>query len=306
MNADINITDIRAFVLIVKAGSFTAAAEQLLCSRSHLSKQLSQLESALGVKLIIRTTRTQRLTEQGKLFFEQCSRSFNGIEHAIEQVIDDANTVKGQININCVGGYIGEDIIAQLVNGFIQQCPDVRVNLDFSSRRVDLIAGEFDIVFRMGQLEDSNLIAQKLMDIEICTLASPGYLQGNELLSHPKELKNHQCITGSLSTWSFTHIKAPNNKVDVVVDGAFSCKNGRAMINSALAGNGIVRLPYLYCHKEVANGLLAPVFSDWTVEKSPFYLVYVQDKYQPARLKTFINFVRSNISQYIPSVKNVR
>jgi len=300
MNLDINITDIRAFILIVKAGSFTAAAEQLLCSRSHLSKQLAQLESALGVKLIVRTTRTQRLTEQGKSLFEQCSHAFDGIDYAIGQAINDANTVKGLININCVGGYIGEDIIASLVNDFIQQCPDVRVNLDFSSRRVDLIAGEFDIVFRMGRLEDSNLIAQKLMDIEICTLASPSYLQENSPLSHPKDLKLHQCITGSLNNWSFTHDKEPRNIVDVMVDGAFSCKNGRAMINSALAGNGIVRLPYFYCHKEIANGKLIPVFSDWSVAKSPFYLVYVQDKFQPARLKTFVDFVRKNISKYAP------
>lgn len=300
MNTDINIADIRAFVLIVKAGSFTAAAEQLLCSRSHLSKQLSQLESALAVKLLIRTTRTQRLTEQGKLFFEQCSRSFDGIDYAIEQAIDNANTVKGLININCVGGYIGEDIITPLINDFMKECPDVRVNLDFSSRRVDLIAGEFDIVFRMGQLEDSNLIAQKLLDIEICTLASPGYLAKNTPLLLPKDLKKHQCITGSLSSWTFTSVKAANKKVDVAVDGAFKCKNGRAMINSALAGNGIVRLPYFYCHKEIANGALTPVFSEWIVPKSPFYLVYVKDKFQPARLKSFIEFVRSNISQYTP------
>ncbi|KGJ91676.1 LysR family transcriptional regulator [Colwellia psychrerythraea] len=298
MNLEINITDIRAFVLIVKAGSFTAAAEQLLCSRSHLSKQLSQLESALGVKLITRTTRSQRLTEQGKLFFEQCSCSFDGVERAIEQAIDDASEVKGLININCVGGYIGEDIIAPLVNDFIQQCPDVRVNLDFSSGRVDLIAGEFDIVFRMGQLEDSNLIAQKLLDISIGTLASPRYLKDNGQLSHPKDLKQHQCITGSLNSWTFSSVITPITKIDVTVNGQFKCKNGRAMINSAVAGNGIVRLPYLYCHKEITNGALVPIFTDWAVPESPFYMVYVQDKYQPARLRAFIDFVRNNIAQY--------
>ena len=70
------------------------------------------------------------------------------------------------------------------------------------------------------------------------------------------------------------------------------------MINSALAGNGIVRLPYLYCQQEIANGTLTSVFTDWAVAKSPFYLVYVQDKYQPARLKAFIDFVRNNIARY--------
>jgi DNA-binding transcriptional LysR family regulator len=90
-------------------------------------------------------------------------------------------------------------------------------------------------------------------------------------------------------------------EIDVAVDGSFKCKNGRAMINSALAGNGIVRLPYLYCHNEIASGELVPVFNDWRVAKSPFYLVYVQDKYQPARLKTFIDFVRTHIVKYTPT-----
>lgn len=139
------------------------------------------------------------------------------------------------------------------------------------------------------------------MDIEICTLASPSYLQGSGQLSHPKDLKQHQCITGSLNTWSYNSIKTPTTKVDVVVDGPFKCKNGRAMINSALVGNGIVRLPYFYCHQEIANGTLIPVFTDWAVAKSPFYLVYVQDKFQPARLKSFIEFVRANISKYLPT-----
>ncbi|PKG37475.1 LysR family transcriptional regulator [Psychromonas sp. Urea-02u-13] len=298
MNADLNITDIRAFVLIAKAGSFTAAAELLSCSRSHLSKQLTQLESSLGVKLIIRTTRTQRLTEQGKVFFEQCSRSLEGIDQAIEQVIDSASAVKGVININCVGGIIGEEIITPLINDFINAYPEVRINLDFSSRRVDLIAGEFDIVFRMGALEDSNLIAKKLIDMPICTLASPQYLQQKGQLTHPSDLKHHQCITGTVNHWRYFNILTPDKKIEVSVDGAFKCKNGRSMIFSALAGNGIVRLPLLYCFKEIDEQKLLPVFKDWDSPISPFYLVYLQDKYQPARLKTFIQFVNSHITRY--------
>ena len=305
MNNDINLADIRAFVVIAKAGSFTAAAELLNCSRSHLSKQLSQLESALGVTLITRTTRSQYLTAQGKQFYQHCSHSFDGIAGAIEQTIDDISAISGQININCVGGYIGEDIIAPLINDFISHHPNVRVNLDFSSRRVDLIAREFDAVFRMGQLEDSNLIARKLCDIAISTVASPDYLQRHGNISHPRDLKHHQCITGSLSHWSFCDLNTPDNKFDVAVDGSFSCKNGRAMKNSALSGNGIARIPLLYCQQEIAQGKLVQVFKHWQVPQTPLYLVYVRDRYQPARLKSLIEFVNQNFSRYISNLRNI-
>ena len=303
MNLDISITDIRAFVLIAKAGSFTAAAEYLGCSRSHLSKQLTLLESSLGLKLIIRTTRTQRLTEQGKLFFEQCHRSFIGIDHAIEEAIDSASTIKGIININCVGGIIGEEMITPLINDFICHYPDVSINLDFSSRRVDLIAGEFDLVFRMGELQDSNLIAQKLMDMPIVTVASPSYLQKHTPLTHPAQLRTHQCITGTVNHWRFKHLTQVRETIDVTVDGALKCKNGRAMLFSALAGNGIVRLPKLYCQQQLQEKKLLPVFEQWHASSTPLYLVYVQDKYQPTRLKTLIDFIKTNINQHM-NVKN--
>lgn len=298
MNVDFNITDIRAFVLIAKEGSFTAAAELLSCSRSHLSIQLSQLEASLDVKLIIRTTTSQCLTEQGKLFYEQCSRALDIIDQAIVQVMDDASAIKGGINVNCAGGIIGEEIITPMINDFIKQYPDVKVDLDFSDRCEEIVTGEFDIVFSMGSLDDSNLTETKLIDIPLSTLASPEYLQMNGQLTHPTELEKHDCITGKVNHWNYYNIESPNNKVDVNVKGAFKCKNGRAMISSAIAGNGIIRLPFLYCYKEIAEQKLLPVFIQWNSPVSPFYLIYLQDKYQPARLRAFIEFVNTNIAKY--------
>jgi DNA-binding transcriptional LysR family regulator len=301
MNKDINLSDVRSFVVIAKSGSFTAAAELLMCSRSHLSKQLLQLENTLGVKLITRTTRTQRLTEQGRHFFDQCNQALHVIDNAVENTMNNAETIKGNININCVGGFIGEEMIASLVNDFLKSNPNITINLDFSSRRVDLIAKEFDVVFRMGQLEDSNLIGRKLIDIPISLLASPSYLKSNAKLNQPNDLSQHQCITGSLNEWTFCNMKQPSEIVKVTVGGSFTCKNGRAMLNSALAGNGITRLPSFCCHKEISEGLLVPVFTQWAITETPLYLVYVKDKFQPQRLKSFIQFTRDNISNYIPS-----
>lgn len=285
------LDDLKAFSEIAKYGSFTKAAEAMQCSRSHLSKQLNQLESELGVSLIIRTTRAQRLTEQGQLLFSQCQQAFNTLDNALEKTIEKAQQLHGNININCVGGYLGEDIIATLIGQFLQQHPEITINLDFSSERVDLLAGQFDLVFRMGTLQDSGLIARKLMTIHNGVFASPDYLQAHGTPSHPKDLAKHHCITGSVSHWSFQQINDNKKIQDVNVSGSIRCRNGRVMKNLALAHNGIARLPYYYCREELNNNQLISVFNDWKLADTPLYLIYQKDPYQPLRLTVFIQFV---------------
>lgn len=298
-NNQINLADVRAFVVIAKAKSFTLAAEQLSCSRSHISKQLLSLEQALGVKLIIRTTRSQRLTEQGKLFFEKSFRALDEIDAAVEKVLDSSDSIQGTIKINCVGGVIGENIVTTLVNDFISQHPKINITLDFSSQRVDLISGEFDLVFRMGHLADSNLVARKLTDITVSTVASPDYISRHGVLSHPQDLHQHACITGSVKQWQFHHKQHSNEQLDVMVTGQIQCKNGRTMMASALAGNGIIRVPNLYCREDLKAGTLVNVFDDWRVSSTPLYLVYAKDKFQPTRLKSIIEFITTNFTHYI-------
>jgi len=296
---NINLEDIKAFALIAQHGSFTAVSELLLCSRSHLSKQLNKLEANLGVKLITRTTRTQKLTQAGKLFYEQVNQGLFTINNAIEQVLESSEEISGSLNINCVGGVIGEEVITKLISDYTKLHPKVAINLDFSSRRVDLVAGEFDLVFRMGQLQDSSLMCRKLADLPIKTLATSNYLKNSEKLSHPKDLKNHQCITGSVKHWSFLNKKDASVQVDIAIEGQFQCKNGRAMLINALADNGIVRLPALYCKQELESGELISVFEDWEIPDTPLYMVYVQNKYMPNKLKSFIEFVKANFNTYL-------
>jgi DNA-binding transcriptional LysR family regulator len=283
---------------LAQAGSFTKAAEQLFFSRSHISKQLSQLEADLGVTLLIRTTRTQHLTPQGDAFYQRCQNSLNGIEHAIERVIESADTLAGRIKINSVGGYIGEEVIAPLVHDFMNQYPQINIELDFTSKRVDLIGGEFDFVFRMGALTDSALIARELTSIDSDTFVSPGYLAKHGVPKCPQELIDHRCITGSVRHWAFINNKT-NDSLDIPIEGHLICKNGKIMVSAALAGNGIIRVPKLYCTKEIAAGLLQPLFSDWHIAAIPFYLVYVQDKRPPQRLSVFKEYVIQNFAKYM-------
>lgn len=287
----INLADIRSFVLIAQLGNFTKAAEALDVSRSHVSRQISQLEKQMGVTLLMRTTRMLKLTDAGKTFYQQCEKALNDIDQALLTAVEDIEVLQGELKINCVGGYLGEEVIAQVASDFMRLHPQITINLDFSSHRVDLIEDEFDIAFRMGKLEDAGFIARKLMNIEMGTLASPNYLARNESLSHPKQLNSHQCLTGSVKRWSFEHTSLQQS-YDVHVNGHLQCKNGRVLLKGALDGNGIIRVPVIYCQQEIKQGALKEVFTDWRVPSVDFSMIYHRDRYQPKRLKLFIEFVK--------------
>lgn len=287
----INLADIRSFVLIAQLGNFTKAAEALDVSRSHVSRQISQLEKQMGVTLLMRTTRMLKLTDAGKTFYQQCEKALNDIDQALLTAVEDIEVLQGELKINCVGGYLGEEVIAQVASDFMRLHPQITINLDFSSHRVDLIEDEFDIAFRMGKLEDAGFIARKLMNIEMGTLASPDYLARNESLSHPKQLNSHQCLTGSVKRWSFEHTSLQQS-YDVHVNGHLQCKNGRVLLKGALDGNGIIRVPVIYCQQEIKQGALKEVFTDWRVPSVDFSMIYHRDRYQPKRLKLFIEFVK--------------
>lgn len=300
-----SLNDIRTFVTIAEQGSFTKAAQILQSSRAHVSRQLAQLEDQLGVQLIIRTTRAQRLTPVGEQFFKQCTNSLQGINQAVMAAKDDTKQIQGSIRINCVGGVIGEDILTRIISDFTQQYPDIDVELDFTSTRVDLIAEAFDLVVRMGELQDSGLIARKLTNIKVQVLASPSYLAKHAPIHHPKALEEHNCITGSIKRWRFhqqgqdnnLQSNAQSNAIEVHVHGNFSCKSGRAMLNAAKQGNGIVRLPELYCTEELNNQQLMPVLNaasnegQWYSPDVPLFLLYHRNSYQPRRLQLFIEYI---------------
>lgn len=311
MNNNLPLGDIKAFLAIAHHGSFTKAAQALQVSRAHLSRQLNQLEHQLNVQLLIRTTRSQRLTEAGKQFFEQCQTFMQGIEQAIEATQNQNQQISGHISINSVGGMIGEELLSQVVSEFMAQHPKVNIEVDFSSERVDLIANEFDLVLRMGHLEDSSLIARKITELPIGTWASPEYLKrsvnkGNHhKLDHPKQLLNHNCLTGSVRRWQF-HSTSRNKEapIEVSVNGSFNCKNGRALLSAAINHQGIVRLPLIYCHSALQQQKLVGVFDDWQCPAVPLFLLYHKNPFMPPRLTLLIDHIYQSFVAIFANEKN--
>ncbi len=313
MNNNLPLGDIRAFIAIAQHGSFTKASHVLQVSRAHLSRQLNQLEQQLNVQLLIRTTRSQRLTQAGKQLFEQCLISMQGIEQAIEATQDQNQKISGHIRINSVGGMIGEDLLSQIISEFMALHPSVNIEVDFSSERVDLIANEFDLVLRMGHLEDSGLIARKITELPIGTWASPDYLKRQALknghdknkskLDHPKQLLHHNCLTGSVQRWQFHPKLDDKSPIEILVKGNFNCKNGRALLNAALNHQGIVRLPLVYCQHAVQQQKLVAVFKDWQCSAVPLFLLYHKNPFMPPRLTLLIDHIYQMFVTYFANEK---
>lgn len=296
---NLNLADIKAFVEIADSGSFTQAAEHLGVSRSHVSRQLSALEKHMGVSLMLRTTRSLRLTEAGHGFYQRAKKSLLELNQAVAETIDNSENIRGTIKLNCVGGPIGEDLIAKLASEFMLQYPEIVIELDFSSHRIDLISEHFDIAFRMGELDDASFVGKKLCDLKIETLASPQLLTQFPDLSSPKELEHIPCLTGSVTQWKFQHKDDPSKTLEIPVTGRLNCKSGRALVQGAIAGNGVIRVPIMYCPNEIAEGKLLPAFESWQIPLVPFYAIFHKERYQPARLRAFIDYISDHFSSSI-------
>lgn len=289
MNNNISLLDIKAFVAIVSHGSFTNAAEALGSSKAHLSRQLNQLERTLGIQLLIRTTRTLKLTEQGERFYSRSQAALIEIEQAASDALEQNASMSGLIRINSLGGAFGEEYLSQAIAEFSLCYPDIRIDVSFDSKQVSLIEDEFDLVIRSGNLPDSRMIARHLMDMDVGVFCSPNYLQGTSSPTHPGQLKEHHCLTGTIDKWVFTHSNGESQTVQIVPSA--SCANSRVLLTYAIKGMGICRLPSRYAETHLRSGKLVHAIEGWSVVPIPIHLIYHMNRYQPEKLKILIQFL---------------
>lgn len=282
------LADIRAFVMTAEAGSFTRAALTLGVSRSQVSKQVTALEAALGVTLMVRSTRSLRLTQSGNLLHEQCRGALGNMAQAVALAREERDAMCGRIRLNSVGGPVGECLLAPAVHAFMQAWPQIEVELDFSSHRVDLIRDDFDIALRMGPLEDAEFVARPLIRLPFVVVASPQYLAHHGWPQQPRDLTKHHCLTGSVTRWSFTATDVSASPCDIEVGGHLQCRNGHVLVSGALAGNGIIRVPRLYCDHAIASGELVQILHEWKIPEVPVSLIYHRERHRPSRMVRLI------------------
>ncbi|MCO1336288.1 LysR substrate-binding domain-containing protein [Microbulbifer sp. OS29] len=284
---------IRAFILVADAGSFTAAARDNGYSKANLSQLVTELETALGIQLLYRTTRQLRLTEIGEGYYCRCKQAMQQLDSAAEWACESKGGVEGKIRINAVGGVIGEDLIAPLVIDFQQANPGVRVHLDFSSTRVNLIEDQYDLVIRMGALTDSSLIVRKLHSIKTCYVASPSFLQKHGPIAKPADLASVPLISGSVDQWLLTRDKSQQV---VQVDNSTKLVSGRVMHRAALTGLGVTRLADIYVQADINSGRLVEILPGWS-ESTELSMVCPPLRHQLARVRNLMQWLKEGFSE---------
>src|SRR3990167_8741777 len=222
------------FVAVAECGQFSAAAERLGLSSSHVSRQIARLEERLQTRLFYRSTRRVVLTEAGQTFLQHCQRLQDAREEALRAVGDLGSEPKGLLRMTCAVAY-GEPFIVPLVTHFKVLPPQLRVDIELSNRTLDLLHEGLDLAIRLGRLQDSRLVATRLAPGQMYLCAAPEYLQRYGRPHSLSELGRHNCLVGSTEVWSF---QVNGQEASQRVRGNWSITSNRAWGNAtSIASN---------------------------------------------------------------------
>lgn len=286
------------FTEAVNAGSFTLAAENTGHSTSYISKEISKLEARLGVRLMNRTTRSQSLTAEGELYFQQCQQIIAEATNAQNALMGQQLEPTGTLRISCPASF-SEAQMQPVFSGFLSRYPQIALELDVSNRKVDVIAEGFDVVIRATpQLADSSLISRRIMTSREITVASPSYLTRKGTPERPEQLAQqhpdqHECIT-------YSHLKQPRlwqfknqygKEIQVEVGSRALTNSSEMIVSLCRDGQGIARIPQFLLADELQQGSLIELFRDYPNFQIDVFLIYASRKHMSSKVRAFIDYV---------------
>jgi DNA-binding transcriptional LysR family regulator len=286
------LESMETFVRVVEAGSISAAAERMGIAKSAVSRRISELEERLGVQLFRRTTRRMNLTDTGRSFHERCVNILADVEEAEQAVSHEHGTLRGRLRVALPLSF-GLSQLGPAINAFLQAHPEVEFDLDFNDRQVDLLAEGFDLALRIGDLEDSSLIARRLCSIRSCVCASPAYLRAAGTPQHPGDLAHHACLTYSLvpepRVWRYTG--ADGKAGSVRVSSRLQANNGDFLHRAALEGKGIALQPLFIVQPSLDAGQLLPLLTEYQWPATSAHALYPHTRHLSHRVRAFIDFL---------------
>jgi DNA-binding transcriptional LysR family regulator len=281
---------IEEYICVVETGSFTAAAEAMGVSKSYVSKQVSQLEDRLGVRLLQRTTRRLTLTESGNTFFGYCKDMSDQFDRAESTLSDMQQSPKGTLRLALNSRY-GTQYMAGAVAEYSRKYPELAVEVHSTFQDVDLLSGSYDLTVRYDRLEDSSLVARRLGGHLLCLCASPDYWEQHGQPQSPEDLADHNCLTTPDRFWLFnTPDRRDINKVKV--NGNWISEDGANLLAAAKASIGIAQLPEFYIADAIAKGELVKLEGqDWSRYYRMSWAVYPNTRHLSAKVRFFIDFL---------------
>lgn len=294
-----SLDDLTLLVTIVEAGSFTAAAEALGQPKSTVSRRLAELELLLRTSLFRRSTRALSLTDEGRRIYEMAKPSIVAARDAARAIAERERLVAGRVSITTTAA-LGQYLIAPHLVRMTVEYPDLKIDLQLTERRVNIIGESVDIAVRMGNLGDSDLIARRLCMVRRLLVASPAYLAQAGTPLSPSDLAAHNAIVTSagLDTWRF--------------DGGWECvmrwniAAGNMLVAHQLArlGHGIALLPDFMIENDLEQGILCKILPDYPPEQADAWIVTSRQRYRSLAVQTVLNDLVSAAGGHVFDKKN--
>ena len=285
------LVGVRAFVSVADAESFTKAATRLGLTTQLVSKYVRQLEARLGVQLLNRTTRSVTLTDTGRLYLSRCRNLIEQFDEMDSLVREQQGGLSGRIRLTAPTGY-GQMMVTPALADFQALHPDIEFDFNLTDRRVSIVEEGYDFAVRIGQAQDSSLTMRKLIDMPILVCASPAYLEERGEPQHPLALSTHECLINNdlidPGIWRFQEDGEP---LSVKVSGRFSVNQPRALADLACLGRGIAALPAYVIAKDIRQGRLRALLSEFSAPASSVYALYPSRRYLTRRVKALLDFL---------------
>lgn len=283
---------ISEFTAVAETGSFTEAAKRLNISIAQVSRNISELESNLDIKLLYRSTRRVSLSEEGTLYLQHCRNLVSSLDEANRTITNLKATPRGLLKITAPV-YYGEYHLAPLLNEFLAQYPEVELDLHLTNSKLDLIQGGFDLAIRLGQLESSSLIAKRLANRTQHIVAAPSYLATYGTPQTIADLQNHQCLVGSVEGWRLRD--SAGKTLLTKPKGRMRCNSGPTLLNAAIQGLGLVQLPDYYVQNALSESRLVAVLNDFRLPDDGIWAVYPQNRHLSAKVRRLVEFLATRL-----------
>jgi LysR family transcriptional regulator, regulator for bpeEF and oprC len=291
--------DLRTLAIFVKVAerlSFVHAAADLGITQSGVSNAISRLEDQIGTRLLARTTRRVSLTDDGAAFFARCRQALAEIEEA-ELVLKDARLKpSGNLRID-MSVSIGRLKVLPLLGKFRAQYPDIRLRVTFNNRYIDLVEEGVDVAVRLGELQDSSLIARRLGGTPFSVVGAPSYFAKHGKPKRIDDLAAHDCLA---FTYLETRLARPWRFIDGGVartftpQGPMSFSDGGAVCDAAVAGYGLAQLQGYFADALIASGALVAVLEKFSPQLEPVWLVYPQTRHLSPKVRVFVDFMAAH------------
>jgi DNA-binding transcriptional LysR family regulator len=292
------LSGVTVLMAVVEAGSMARAADALGLSSSGVGRAVARLEARVGVRLLERTTRTMTLTDEGRRFYEEVGPHLDGIEQAATTAAGAAGTVRGRLRVN-VDPFFSRVVLAAQVATFLDRHPEVRLELIMRDHVGDLVADGFDLALRFGEPPGGSLIARKLIETRILTVASAPYIKRYGRPKHPTEVEQLPCIdfydaaNARPFDWEFRNDR---EVLSVKPAARLMVSDVGAMLSACEAGVGIAQIMQLGSRHLIAEDRLIDLFPDWPGELFPLCALYPSRQHRAAKVRTFIDFTADLLS----------